>query len=160
MTTEVNTVLPIPEQVVVGSGMYVIPANRYGYLHANTTVAGRAGTSAQGTASGSASGSASANSAGQWVTEGDTVTSLFLLPSTSGALQVSPGSVGPVLSEGFTGIYLNGTAFCISYASVSSHFYGSTTVDYSYTFGGNYAWSVSLFRIPKANLPTGTAEGE
>lgn len=160
MTTEVNTTLPIPEQVVVGSGMYVVPANRYGFLQANTAIAGRAGTSAQATTSGSASGSASANSANQWIKEGDTVTSLFLLPNASGAIQVSPSNTPPVVAEGFTGIYLNGTAFCISYASVSSHFYGSTTVDYTYTFGGNYAWSISLYRIPKANLPDGTAEGE
>lgn len=159
MTTEVIAPLPIPEQVVVGSGSYTIPANRYGFLQAFSTIASRGATWGGGTNSGMVGPTSNGNDASQWVTEGDTITSSGSHPSGSGSYS-NPAFAAPINTFGYSQVSLNGNPFCYSLAGISSHFYGSATVNYSYAFDGTYGWSVSLFRIPKANLPTGAAEGE
>lgn len=172
MSTEVLAPLAIPEQVVVGSGSYTIPADRYGYLAGSCSFTGLAygPEGLNSTFNTTANfyypdyqGGSSANSNQQWVKEGDTISVSSNFPNRSVSIGAFSGSyVGGVNSlSGYYRILLNGQVFCVAFASAratSALANGFATL--YVTFDGQVGWSVSLYRIPKANLPTGLAEGE
>lgn len=172
MSTEVLAPLAIPEQVVVGSGSYTIPADRYGYLAGSCSFTGLAygpellNNSFNTTATfvnPDYQGSSSANNNQQWVKEGDTITVSSNFPNRTVSIGSFSGTyVGGVNSlSGYYRILLNGQVFCVASASARA----TTSISNGFatlkvTFDGQVGWSVSLYRIPKANLPTGLAEGE
>lgn len=155
----IGGVLAIPEQVIVGSGSYVIPEDRYGFLSMSTSVGARADngdTNNNGSGAG-ASGGSSANSNHQWVTAGDILNTSNSYPSAS-----YTGSFGtPSRIHAHSRVQINTVNVCVSYASASGGKMASATTGYSNASSSGFAsWSLSLFRIPKANLPVGAAEGE
>lgn len=142
MATISKTILPIPESVVVGSGSYTVPANKYGFL------SGSAATSATGVPGGStlSAGSAAAvSNIYQWLTAGTSIT-------TSGSSASASGVTSETYSTSTATISLNGTTATQSHARAFTVGQGSP---YTAEIYGGYtvAWSVSLFPIPVNNLP-------
>ena len=84
MTTLASSSLPIPDSVIVGTGSYVIPANKYGYLTATATATFYGASNSSNPSSlyglGMTSGS---NSYEQQVAAWDTVIVLTSFPSIS-----------------------------------------------------------------------------
>ena len=141
----IGGILPIPEQTIVGTGSYIIPANRYGFISMSTTngsssaQSGYSGTGGIFGGAGNASGSSSANSNHQWVSAGDSITTAN-----------SAGS--------YSDININGVTVCTSSSTSSATMLGlATSVSSS---RGKVGWSVALYRKPIGNLPEGAAEGE
>lgn len=173
MTTITKTILPIPEQVIVGSGSYTVPANKYGFFQGNVSVTGHSWASntsnGYNTASalsdryfsqdGNRQGTAGANNATQWLVEGDTISVSSNLPSVQ-----SSGSTNTWLfanyRDAYARILLNGQPIvnARAAASISGRVNGSTVYG-GYTFIGFTTWSVSIFPIPKNNLPDALIEG-
>ena len=162
MTTLASSTLAVPEDVIVGSGSYVIPANRYGHFNATASMAASSvGTPAaeNNGSTGTGSGSASATNCTQWVTEGDSITVASRTQSTSSSSTASNVST---TNYHYRIINLNGIAQAAAYASHSAMTAGGSGVSKGCIGNaqGTFGWSVALYRIPKANLPTGAAEGE
>ena len=172
MSTISKNILPIPDSVVVGSGSYTIPADRYGFLSASCAITGM-GRTQDGVNSGTnlnyqltaqdLSNASNSNSNHQYIKEGDSITVSSNLPNRSqagggfsGSYYVSTNSL-----SGYYRVLLNGTVFCIAFASARSSFTIANQLASAHVnFDGQVGWSVSLYRIPKNNLPTGQAEGE
>lgn len=153
MSTILKSILPIPESVIMGSGSYVIPANKYAYINANTSTA-TYGLVASVQLDYGISVSASANRANQWLVEGDTVNTQASYPA---ATRASGGGVSGNLA--YSMVTINGSVFCTSnagggFATNTSLFGVNALASSGYT-----AWSVSLFPIPKNNLPSQLIEG-
>jgi len=128
--------LQIPEQLIVGTGSYVVPVNRYGFISMSVSCSARGdnGDTNNNSSGAGASGGSSSNANHQYITEGTVINTSNSYPSAS-----YTGSFGnPQRVDGHSRVQLNAVA--------------STT--------GWAAWSLSLYRIPKANLPVGAAEGE
>ena len=156
MTTEVLAPLPIPEQTIVGQGSYTVPANNYGHFQANTSAVGYTSSTTNGGSSGGVMGTGTANSCHQWVKEGDSISIGASFPSGGGTN--SGQGFYNVFTNGYSFVYLNGLPVCNSFAGVGSH-KNSSGVNENYNITGTYAWSVSLFPIPKENLPDELKEG-
>lgn len=138
MATISKTILPIPESVVVGSGSYTVPSNKYGFLVANmaATAAGHYSTAI-------ASASAASNSVEQWLAAGTSIT-----VSTS-----APGATGVSSAVNWTAyaqLGINGTT--VGIAKAQGYLLGASS-GLNYASNANVGWSVSLFPIPVNNLP-------
>ena len=150
-----NSALPIPESTVVGTGTYVIPANRYGFLNMTASVSSYSHGYSQNVGCGGGGGGAASNGS-QWVLSGDSITTGSSHPTST-----TSAATSPVAAEGNSWVFVNGAVNCAASAGA-----GSSTVSSGGPFyaaagtAGYVGWSVALFRIPKANLPVGTAEGE
>lgn len=166
MSTEVQNILPIPESTVVGTGVYVIPANKYGFLSANTVSTGMGFTGNANnfntvTAAYNGNtrhGSTTANNAHQYVIAGDTISSDFNNPNransgTGGAFFFENNSL-----SGYFRVLLNGNVFCAAMSSALAGYMQSSGL-LRCQFDGQRGWSVSLFPIPKNNLPAELIEG-
>lgn len=138
MTTEVQQILPIPETVVVGSGSYTIPANKYAFISMSVTSArsiawhARSSINTDNISGGGASASATSNE--QWITAGVTIST--------------------AQSTGYCFVRLNGVSVCNSQSSVTNM--GTGVVGAAYQTQANaqtVGWSASIFPIPKNNLP-------
>lgn len=167
MTTEVQNILPIPSSVVVGSGSYTIPANKYAHFQANTscTTMGWLGNSSGYNSTSNISNtapaisqnaSASANSCSQWVTAGTSITisatnnTSQILASTTSAIQTAN------YSDNFNAVRLNGVSVCISKSSGGASIFNnfSQTRYVGSRSSGNHNWSASIYDTPINNLPT------
>lgn len=174
MTTVTNPVLPIPEDTIQGSGSYTVPANKYGFLSANTSFAaagwvGSGSTDYQnatrnmGSSLGSSdpfaiSASASANNSTAWLKEGDLINSTSL--TSTGATNSSSSAYIGFYTEGYNAIRVNGNDFCVSraaggYMKAASNGFTWTGVRAT----GRAGWSIALYPIPKNNLPLHLIEG-
>jgi len=138
MSTEVNAPLAIPEQTIVGTGSYTIPANRYGFISMTTSKA-QTHVGVYSGGGGFGNGNGSANSSSQWIVAGDSITTTTAQVNINGVPACR--SISSSATIIWPGVNPGGTA------------YGSSA-------NNSQSWSVSLYRIPKANLPVGTAEGE
>ena len=156
--------LPIPESTVVGTGMYTIPANKYGYLQMNVSGTSRPhnGPSAGGNATMSEqyTGGGGHNTAEQWVVAGDVITTVVLNPTTSG-INLPLGN-NFLANFGYARVLLNAVIVCDCYFSgcmeVSANIAGANGGFYMYS-SATSSWSVSLFPIPINNLPDELIEG-
>lgn len=158
MTTEVNTTLPIPEQVIVGSGGYTIPENRYAHFQANVSGTWyRNGSQAGVGSSGAYVPTSASNSCKQWLKEGDSIDVQTSFPTLTDPNDANTGAVNGATA--YTRIRVNSTPVCIAHFGIITHSVG-TAVYLAAQSTGEAGWSASLYRIPKANLPTGLAEGE
>lgn len=131
-----------PEQIVTGTGTYVIPAGKYGLLTMNTSVAASARAASQNAASNS-NGSGSSNSVQQWVVAGDTITTQTSFPSISISTANSGNNV-----IAYTKVLINGTVVCSSHAGMAAQ----TTSSGSPTTGngastGDASWSFAMYSI-------------
>lgn len=176
MTTEVTGAVPIPELTVQGTGAYIIPADRYGFINANTVsqATGWTGFSASDYNASSTStmgdsplagqsSSASANHAHNFLVEGDSITVANTQTDSSSS---SAGSLNSHhfanRSDGKAQVLVNGVSFCQAMSGGSANHSRDIV---SITAAGvrvrsESSWSVAVYRIPKGNLPAGTAEGE
>ena len=177
----IGGILPIPEQTIVGTGTYVIPANRYAYFCANvaSTTWGWSGqTSHYNSTSESPSdyfhsanaggptrsASASTNNHIQTLSAGDTIT----VSETSVTSQIdhNPAGYARWANYGSTEsrVLINGTSVCMARSSGSCFTgYNNASSSGYYTGVKGYntqGWSCALYRKPIGNLPEGAAEGE
>lgn len=173
MTTISNSTLPIPDQVIVGSGSYTIPANRYGFFQFSTAISGGGWTHTNSngynsTTSGPGQSqkapfqvSSSSNSGQQWLREGDSISTTQNTPTTNTG---TTNNVIAMYFDAYSYVLLNGVVINASRASGGVTNKEGTNFNsfgyYGVRFTSNQGWSVSLYRIPKANLPAGAAEGE
>lgn len=156
--------LEIPETTVQGTGSYVIPANRYAELSANSSHAATGYGLNQSSPSVifTAAGGSSANENKAKLVAGDSITTNSSVPT--GTQSQNSGSVARLVRQtsGYHRVLVNGVPFCVSYArgsgSICAPNFNQSEVGTAHS--GEVGWSVSLFRIPKANLPQGAAEGE
>lgn len=154
MTTEVLAPLPIPEQTIIGQGSYTVPANKYAFLTATASCGGSAGQTGQnfGSPSGSAGGTSNHNSS--WLVAGDTVSISNSFPNSSGS---GSGSGQTVITSGYAFVLLNAVVFCVAYMAACSGTFNN--VIYRHFFTGSSSYTLSLFPIPKNNLPDKLKEG-
>lgn len=164
MSTELNAPLPIPEQVIVGSGSYTVPADRYGFLSMSVSSVCYAYCrdiiSTTGTWKFTATADGSSNNNHQYIKEGDSITVQASNPSGS-----TGGSGGSAIrvGSGYHRILINGVAVCVAHsrsAASMQNSSNSTWPNVTTSHTGQAGWSLALYRIPKNNLPTGLAEGE
>lgn len=141
MATISKTILPIPESIVVGSGGYTVPSNKYGFLVGTAAVDA---VGVPGAANYTASSSAAVAEIHQWLPAGTTI-------SVTGTSASASGITSQTYSRSTATISLNGTAAAGSRAAAFSTGYSTATGSISggYTIG----WSVALFPIPVNNLP-------
>jgi len=150
-------ILPIPEQTIVGTGTYVIPANRYGKFCGNTSASVAGNSYLNGTSTGGVSGlgsGATSNSHNQDLVAGDTITVSNTAPSGSNA------SANVTSFLAYARILINGTPVCLAYARGAVGSTWNTVMFRVWSSSVVSGWSVALFRIPIGNLPQGAAEGE
>jgi hypothetical protein len=145
--------LGIPESTVVGAGTYVIPVNRYAFLNMTCSSAAYATTYGQQSNAGSAN--ASANSSNAWLVSGDTITTSQSFPTFD-----STGTANTNELAATTLILVNGQVACAARSGIIAPYNSGQALSARGRSTGNLGWTVSLFRIPKANLPVGAAEGE
>ena len=152
MSTEINAPLAIPESVVVGTGSYTIPANKYAFVSTASTVTFyRNGTAVSGLGQNSrGSISASANSNQHYLVAGNTITTSTSFPTvnhvnTSG----SAGLFGAVASAI---VNVNGVNSSPSYAGCFFAASGYNTTITIFNSTGTRGWSAAIFPIPKNNL--------
>lgn len=174
MSTELISPIPIPEQTIVGSGSYTIPANKYGFLNANVNASavGWFGQSSiaynndftighltsTGDGNGSRSSSAVSAPVSQYLVEGDTITTQTNLPSTSYAGGSSRVSISNY-SDAYTRLLINGTIVAEASVGASSSTYSVNGWYSGIRCNGRVGWSVALYPIPKNNLPDEMKEG-
>jgi hypothetical protein len=165
MSSIFKPILPIPEDVIVGSGSYVIPANKYAFFQAFATVSGsknqQSGTSTDnGT---SMLPFAAANNCTQWLVAGDSITVSTTYTNRAGSTTWGNTSTGatPIIATIVSSVLLNATVICQALASVYAGNGSSTTAATFCQVGstGGVGWSAALFPIPKNNLPTQLIEG-
>lgn len=144
MATLSKNILPIPESVVVGSGSYTVPANKYGYFSGSARLAMGMVSSYTNTPITSDSAAVACE---QWLCPGTSITVSVSAPS---------GTLG---TSGTSGISTVGASASISINSVAvlgvvTRFYTwwNNNQNYYQTDGGA-AWCVTLFPIPIDNLP-------
>ena len=164
--------LPIPEKIVSSQdhANYTVPSGYYGFLQMSVAATGAG--SIDGDQGGTVTSSAEANSAKQWIPTGSVIA-----VSTSNPQGVSrPRRLGSTATVNYSSvsrvttarasILINGSEACTVLASASSDsnsFSRSSSVPIN-TVGArtshsvNTAWTLSLFPIPKANLPEGLRE--
>lgn len=160
MTTLARSIMPVPDQIVVGSGSYVIPANRYGFISMTTSssAAGYGITSNNDGGVVAAGCSGGSNSNHQYLKAGTSISVQSSAPS--GTTNAGSG-VATRATDGYARILIDGVVCCVSNSSSASSSYRASNTNLAYTqHFSSVGWSVSLFRIPKANFPVGTAEGE
>ena len=159
MTTLKQNIMRIPEQVITGTGSYVIPANKFGFISMSTCSAGVGYAYGPGVwnsgdgwgLSGSGSGNANANH--QWLTEGDSITTQVLAETFAGnSIQTN--------RQGYARVLINGVNACVSASrsgagGASQSGIGNVIMIHSSDVG----WSVSLYSIPKNNFPDELKEG-
>jgi len=161
MTTLTSSALPVPDQVITGSGSYTIPANRYGFINMSSSItfykSGQT-NNYQGVTPTPAT-TATSNQGTQWLVSG---TSIDTSNSFPGLNQTNNGNQGSFTgTSGYARVRINSQPNCISYGGIAIGLaaYNSGTKTIGNSTGAS-GWSVSLFRIPKGNLPSGAAEGE
>ncbi len=154
MSTISKTILPIPESVVVGSGSYTVPANKYGYFQAFTALTLAADVQISSTGDCANSTAATSDSA-QWVVAGVTISASATTvtdPSlTSGTAYVN--------SDSQNSVSLNGQAVVGCYIRTFAQRSSTGTYSPLIRSASLSGWSVSLFPIPKNNLPASLIEG-
>ena len=157
MTTEVQNILPIPSYVAVGSGGYTVPANKYGYAqYAASSCTYKAGDNTgignggSGQPSARGSVSATANNGQQWLSAGSTIAIVHSHPAKANPYDGNTGSAFGL--AGYSAVLVNGVHVCMAYAGAFGSFIGTSTFTF-FQMTGNAGWSVSVFDIPKNNLP-------
>lgn len=146
MATLSKNILPIPESVVVGSGSYTVPANKYAFLSASTA-ASQGGVSSTNMAS----SSATTNTIEQWLSAGSSISTTSSAPSalTGGGLLANVSAANYTASAT---LQINGTT--ISAARAQGYLYATTSGSQTYYLtSASVGWCVSLFPIPVDNLP-------
>lgn len=142
MATLSKNILPIPESVVVGSGSYTVPGNKYACLQffsaVHTVFASTTGAN-----------HSSSTSATQWLAPGTSV-SAATQNLTNVTLGTSTGSFYE--GESFAYVTVNGTytSFDRSRPGALGVAGGTVLQVRCYAVAG---WSISLFPIPVSNLP-------
>jgi len=159
MTTLASSSLPVPEQVIVGTGSYTIPVNRYAYANLTSTVtwAGQDASNLNVNSLMSLGTSSTANKGGQWLVAGNTLSTSNSFPTDQMTYAGNVGATGGQYA--YARVLINGTDNCASWAGCSSFNRGTSTSTVLRSTGAA-GWSASLYRIPKGNLPSGAAEGE
>ena len=155
-----NSPLPIPDQTVVGTGTYVIPVDRYADINMTSSHSATGSVSTTGgNGNMSQTGTGTANNALIKGVAGDSITVSSSSPAIS-SLTTTTEKISN--TSGFHNVLLNSVVQCTSYGSV--HLANSSSGNLAHRHQasqvGASGWSVSLYRIPKSNLPVGTAEGE
>ena len=139
MATLNKSILPIPESVVVGTGSYTVPANKYGFLYGSCTASiGMTGNNYQSSAS------ASAVSINQWITAGTTIAT-----STSAPAGTYSGASNAQIAV--ASININGTSVCVSRAL--ENFYSTSAGSAGYSSTAVVGWALAVYPIPINNLP-------
>lgn len=141
MATISKNILPIPESIVVGSGSYTVPSNKYGYLAASarTTIASIYGNSP--------TSCASANALEQWLPAGTSISTSISAPAGTVT------SVGYFTYLAFAILLIGSTQVLVSISRTQNYAQSSTQPMY-YSSDASVGWSVSLFPIPINNLPS------
>lgn len=156
MTTLHKDILEIPVSVTVGSGSFTIPVDRYGLIQMNTAISMAVYYKHESSSNPPVfSGSGGNNSGQQKLVSGNSISTSSSTPSASS----SATSFG-VNNHAESRILINGIKVCIAkcgMGTATSAIGGDSAAMNSQALKG---WSVSLFRIPKENLPIGLAEGE
>lgn len=138
-----KTILPIPESVVVGSGSYTVPANKYGYFSGSAR-----STVAIVSYNATTSGGTSAVGCEQWLAAGSSISVSTTAPN---------GSFGAASGSGWSSfsasayIQIGGVSVV---GSVSRGYNFWQTQSNFYASDASVGWSVALFPIPIDNLPT------
>lgn len=152
MSTEVQNILQIPYDSIHGGGGYTIPANKYAWFSATSTVSASGGTyniNAGSTTGHSSNGVGNSNSHQAWLVAGDSISVSNSFPSSS----YTTATIKTATS--YARVLINGSAVCVAYAAISVH--GTPLASYMRTghaSTGASGWTASLFDIPKNNLPT------
>lgn len=143
MATLSKNILPIPESVVVGSGSYTVPANKYGYIcfSSRSTIGAVVNLNFS-------SYTSAADSGNQWISAGTSISTSVSAPT--GTFGVSGGAT--YTFEASATVSLNGTS--VNGALTRAVVYSSNTLGSLYSSNAAASWSVSLFPIPIDNLPT------
>lgn len=165
MSSIFKPILPIPEDVIVGSGSYTIPANKYAFFQAFATVAGSKDSSASTSQDNGDSTYpfAAANNCSQWLVAGDSITVSSTFTTRAGGASWGTTSVNsnPVSATVVASILVNSTIICqangTQYTNNASSVNAGTFCQIGST--GAVGWSAALFPIPKNNLPTQLIEG-
>jgi len=173
-----NGILAIPEATVQGSGMYIVPENKYSYFCGNVVSAthawfGSGDTPNSGThetenyfsgnnANPSATTTGTANNHTQWLTAGDVITT----SSNTTPSQTTSVSQNQMSTARYGGHYafinINAVPVCVarSGGSISSNSSSSVSSKYTSVRGNiTIGWSVAEFPIPKNNLHEKLIEG-
>jgi hypothetical protein len=151
MSTEINAPLAIPESVVVGTGSYTIPANKYAFVSTASTVTFyRNGTIINGFGQSSrGSISASANSNQHYLVAGNTITTSTSFPTVNSSNQSGGGYIYGAVASAIVNV--NGVNSSPSYAGcfMTASTNASITI---FNSTGTRGWSAAIFPIPKNNL--------
>jgi hypothetical protein len=141
MATIAKNILPIPESIVVGSGGYTVPANKYGYLSA----CARTAISISQSQAPVQSVSAAAATLEQWIPAGTSMSTSTAAPSGASGLTTHVSYVSSA-SLNIDSLAVLGV---VARAALYTGGGGSNSLASTSTVG----WSVALFPIPVNNLP-------
>lgn len=154
MSSIFKPILPIPEEVVVGSGSYVIPANKYAYFQAHTAAAA-AGSNDHNGAGGSVGTSGGASCAiEQWLIAGSSITTTLTTASAS-----TSSNDATITSTSDARVSVNGTIICSAIVACRVGTSGSANTTAAISGSSRAGWSAAIFPIPKNNLPSQLIEG-
>lgn len=139
-----KTILPIPESVVVGSGSYTVPANKYGYFQGFSSSTALASPAPSGL-----EGAVAAVSGSQWLISGATIQT-----STTTINDVSSGTGTAFINYDVLAQITLNSVVILGATNRCTYQQNSTGNMIRVIRGfGSAGWSVSLFPIPVNNLP-------
>jgi hypothetical protein len=159
MSLELQRPLEIPESVVVGTGSYTIPANKYAKISVSNATASY--QSFNGVASGTIDApiftplhvNANTNNNSIIANAGTTISTALTPPPFYAALTGLGGFFGSIAIYAYTRVNIDGQAASISYSGYTNLAGGGASN--SMQFALAYGWQASIFPISKINYAAG-----